>query len=197
VIACYELDGNALDGSSHHLDATTTHVAFQAGVVGDALQLAADSAVDAPDRPALDVDAVTIEAWVFASQLPADPSSAFILDVDQQYAMFARRGGDFGCSFVGGPDVTAIGRVPARAWHHVACTYDGNTSVIYVDGEQANSAKGGNALGKAGKTGLSLGGSNPSGTGGRFIGLIDEVRLTDEARTAQQICTDAGEFSCL
>jgi hypothetical protein len=42
---------------------------------------------------------------------------------------------------------------------------------------------------------MSIGANNPPGTD-RLIGLIDQVRLMDRARTAAEICADAGKTAC-
>src|ERR1700759_2208714 len=48
---------------------------------------------------------------------------------------------------------------------------------------------------KAGTTGMSIAADNPSGND-RLGGLIDQLRLINVARTAAQICADAGNPSC-
>jgi hypothetical protein len=42
---------------------------------------------------------------------------------------------------------------------------------------------------------MSIAADNPS-NGNRLIGQIDQLRLMDMARTATQICGDAGKSSC-
>ena len=198
VIACYQFEGDTTDGSPHHLDATMTNVAFAVGKVGKAMQFGATSVADAPDSPALDVAALTIEAWINPSQLPSSGNRAGIADVNGQYGLFLRSGGDLSCTVNGGPGVpVAKALVATNRWTHVACTYDGvAAAVIYADGIALVTANGNGSLNTSGNTGLSLAADNPTGSNGKLIGMIDEVRLLSVARTAAEICSDAGKLSC-
>jgi hypothetical protein len=197
LMVCYELDGDARDGSSHHLDATTANVVFAPGKVGEAMQFDVGSAAEVADSPVFDVAAVTIEAWIYPSQLPVVGTRSGIVDVNGQYALFLHPEGDLTCTLAGGPAVpTAKGYVVANQWTHVACTYDGGSAAIYVDGVAVASAVGGGVLATGGQTGMSIAADNPPGSGSPLIGSIDEVRLMDIARTPAQICADAGRASC-
>jgi hypothetical protein len=100
---------------------------------------------------------------------------------------------------VGGRSITTpVGLITAAQWAHIACTYDGDASALYVNGVVAVSASGGGTLGTAGNTGMSLAAdNNPTGTDrASMIGLIDNLRLMKVARTAAEICADAGKSSC-
>lgn len=90
------------------------------------------------------------------------------------------------------PVVTPIAVDP---WTHVACTYDGAATVVYVDGAEVARKPGTSVPSTLGTTGMSIAADNPSGND-RLIGLIDQVRLMDVARTAEQVCADAGKSSC-
>src|SRR5262245_53368659 len=49
VMACYELDGNTDDGSSHHLNATASNVSYAPGHAGMAMQFGPTSIARAAD----------------------------------------------------------------------------------------------------------------------------------------------------
>ncbi|HET7501888.1 MAG TPA: LamG domain-containing protein [Kofleriaceae bacterium] len=196
LIACYELEGDTHDGSSHHLDATMTHVTFPDGKIGRAMQCGADSAVDVPDSALLDVATLTVEAWIHPSQLPVLGARAGILDVDRQFGLFLHPGGLVTCgvaSILAMP--TTVTAIPLDRWTHVACTYDGESAVLYLDGAAVGSQRG-TTIATNGATGISIAADNPPGSGSHLIGLIDQVRLLDVARTAAEICADAGMASC-
>jgi hypothetical protein len=195
LIACYPFEGDTKDSSAHHLDATMANVTFAPGKVGKAMLFVSNSSADVPDSPVFDVAALTIEAWIWPSQLPSNGNRAGILDMNGQYGFFLRAGGDLNCTS-GAVLPTAVARIATDRWTHVACTYDGSAAAIYVDGIALSKATGGGALNTGGTTGISLAADNPPGSGSRLIGLIDQVRMMNVARTAAEICADAGQASC-
>jgi len=195
LVACYEFEGDTKDSSNNRLDATMVNVSFPPGKVGKAMQFGATSAADVPNSAAFDVTALTIEAWINPSQLPSNGNRAGILDMDQQYGFFLHAGGELACT-ASVSMVTTVAHLATDRWTHVACTYDGAVGAIYVDGSVLASATGGHALSTSGNTGISLAADNPPGKGSQLIGLIDEVRLMNVARTPAQICADAGKSSC-
>jgi hypothetical protein len=200
TIACYDFDGNASDESGNHLDTTATNVSFVPGQnqVGMAMQLANNSQVSVGDSRLFDITELTIEAWIRPSQLPQINNRAGIVDVEGQYGFFLYPGTMLTCTLVGGPGSvnTPLTAIAVNRWTHVACTYDRSISTIYVDGIPIVQATSTGALATNGVTGMSIGANNPPGTGDRLIGLIDQVRLMDRARTAAEICADAGKTSC-
>jgi hypothetical protein len=188
LVACYEFEGNTNDTSGHSLDASMVNVTFVAGQVGMAMQFGATSAADVSENPAFDVPQITIEAWINPSALPA--GRAGIVDNDGQYGFFLQSNGDLQCT----AETAAAGIVAGR-WTHVACTVDGTNAKIYVDGSLKGMATQG-SLGSGGTTGISIAADNPPGSGSRLIGLIDQLRVENAARTAAEICADAGRTSC-
>lgn len=195
LMACYELEGDTKDSSAHHLDATMANVTFPPGKVGKAMQFEVNSVADVPDSLVFDVQALTIEAWIWPSQLPSNGNRAGILDMNGQYGFFIFPGGNLSCtSGVALPQ--AVAHVATDRWTHVACTYDGSTAAIYVDGVPLSKATGGGTLNTGGTTGISLASDNPPGAGSHLIGLIDQVRMMNVARTPAEICADAGTSSC-
>ena len=72
-------------------------------------------------------------------------------------------------------------------WTHLAVTYDGATLRLYVNGAQvATRARTGNMVTPPNP--LQIGGDSIYGQ--FFTGLIDEVRIYNQARTATDIQTD-------
>lgn len=190
LVACYPFEGSTEDRSGHNLDATMTNVSFVPGKVGMAMQFGTTSAADVADSALFDVSAITIEAWVNPSQIPAAGLRMGILDNQGQYGLFIYEQGQLGCTAGGSGRVTA--NITANTWTHVACTYDGSTFTIYVNGNALYTQTGGTALATAGTTGISLAADNPPGAGSQLVGLLDEVRILSVARSAPEICADAG-----
>lgn len=195
LVACYEFEGNTDDGSPHGLNAAPLNVSFVPGQVGMAMQFGATSAASVSDSPMFDIAMLTIEAWVRPSQIPSS-GRAGIIDVDHQYGFFLYPGSKLGCSTGGGPTVDpAATSIAVDHWSHVACTYDGTVTIVYVDGAEVARKAGSGVPSTTGTTGMSIAADNPS-NGSQLIGLIDQLRLMDRARSATEICADAGKSSC-
>jgi hypothetical protein len=82
---------------------------------------------------------------------------------------------------------TTLGDLTDGGWHHLAATYDGATKRIYVDGQLVASTA---QTGQIAFTGvnLSVGASNNGSTTADFFnGAIDELRIWQSVRTAQEI----------
>lgn len=189
LVACYQFEGDANDASANMLNATTANVTFPTGRVGKAMLFGSTSAADVADSAALDIAALTVEAWINPSQLPATGLRMGISDSDGQWGFFLHDTGQLKCTANAVLMVTA--NITIDTWTHVACTYDG-TLTIYVNGIAVLPTATGGALSTTSTSGLSLAADNPMNSGSRFIGMIDELRIMSRARTAKEICVDAG-----
>ncbi len=193
LVACYEFENALTDGSVHHLDPDVhTGVSYGPGNVGQALVIGQATEVDVAENSAFGVAALTIEAWIDPTQLP--PNRGGILDCDGRYGFFLYANGQLDC--IAGGIVTAGPITPGR-WTHVACTSDGSTTTIYIDGKVASTTAAGPISLTGSQTGITLGGNNPPGGGDPLVGSLDELRLFSAARTAAQVCADSGLTTCL
>ena len=187
LVGCWDFDGTTADGGPHHLDITaSTPPSYVAGHIGQAIDVT-NLDLNVADSALLDVDAVTIEAWVYADQLPSGGGAhAAILDNNNQYALYLESNGSIRC--YAGPSTANMSNViVAHAWTHVACTASGSQILAYANGVQvASGVLAG--IPTTGTTGLTLGSDNPSGTGSRFTGKLDAVRLYGRALTAAEVC---------
>src|SRR5690606_20407258 len=73
----------------------------------------------------------------------------------------------------------------AHTWYHIAATYDGNTLAIYLNGELDNSIDTPNPPISLGYQ-LSIG-AGLSGQANFFNGDLDEVRIWNYVRSAEEI----------
>ena len=190
LVACYELEGNANDASSHALNALTTNVSYASGRVGMAMVFGSTSAAEVPNSTALNVSALTIEAWINPSEAPTSGLRMGIVDMDGRAGFFLQDSGQIRCIASTSEQVAA--NIALDTWTHVACTYDPPTLTIYVNGVAFPSVANGGPLSTASTTGISIAADNPAGSGSRLIGMIDQLRLMSRARTANEICVDAG-----
>jgi len=82
-----------------------------------------------------------------------------------------------------GPGGTAGATVPAMGqWYHVAATYENGTSRIFVNGKLDGTREGKAAMSVVKDVCMDIGGMR--GGGYRFVGDIDEVRISRVARSA-------------
>jgi hypothetical protein len=84
----------------------------------------------------------------------------------------------------GNPTISDSGTTVAGAWHHVAATHDGNNTLkLYVDGQLAQTITGIDKNVLSG--GANIGSSDSNSD--YFSGLINEIRLWNVERSADQI----------
>jgi hypothetical protein len=196
LVACYTFEDAfhptmLMDGSMYGNHATAVGASFPAGKSGAALTLDTTGSARVSDRPSLDIaDAITIEAWVKVQSLVQAGSRYGVVDDDGQYSIFIMPGGRAQCSLANLTVQTDVSSVPLGTWQHVACTYDRQTLRFYLAGKQVKSATSTQAIATSGTNGLALAGNSPSGD--ILDGEIDDLRIWNLARSAQEICDDAG-----
>ena len=155
---------------------------------------AGDSAI-APDSDSLDITgtAFTMEAWIMATG--AQNGDGIIVNKEDSYEMALRAGDEFMFALQAGAwDWFGGGKPTMNEWHHVAVTYDGTLSQGWIDGQEAPSGTNANNL--------DLGASDAPFQVGRrvccgttpFLGVIDEVRVSDVVRYTADFALPTHEF---
>ena len=114
--------------------------------------------------------------------------SDFFLGIDEDSGMLAA---DFKDSSVG-ENHPLIGNteIPSGVWHHAAATFDGGVWKLYLNGNlEAEGDTGGQAPSPDADRNTTYGSAmNASGTAaGFFLGVMDEVRVWNRARTQAEI----------
>ena len=189
---CLAFEGNATDGSSFGNDPATASLTFVTGQVGMAVRLDGASRIDVPEVMSLDIAHLTMEAWINPSQIPATGRFG-IADDNGEWGFFLQPGGIVRCTPA--PAISTVGVITQNTWTHVACTHDGTTLAIWINGSMAASVAATGNIGTGGTNGTSIGGDSPP-PNDRFIGMMDQVRVFSEARSAAQICAAAGMTTC-
>jgi hypothetical protein len=205
LVACYDFDGDLLDATSHHNDATVlveSPELFENTLSGKGIR-AAGQPVKVDDDPSLNfATAFTIEIWFRADALdnldPDDAATAvsLLFDKDQQYDLGFDPNGDV----VGevyeavstATDFTATDSdVVTGAFTYVAFVYDGTNGLLYQDGSlRVSQSLGLTPFGGNGGV-LHFGSGAPNATRG-FDGLIDAVRMWKRVLEPGEICASAG-----
>ena len=189
--------GNASHGSGNY-GANTTGMSWTAGKIGPgALDFdGTDDWVDIPDYTPNN-DSFTISAWFnlnSARSASSDPQPIFGNDQNNPFLGYQPSTKQFKQlrQYSGGSQSlawTTTANLADDSWHHVAVSVDQTnyTAEVFLDGASLGS----NAIGTEGYTHsngrlLGLGKDYAS----FFMGKIDDVRLYDYARTAEQIYND-------
>ena len=150
-----------------------------------------DDYVVVPSNTGLQVGAgnFTVEFWAKASQVNSlfhyvvtkdntNSNMEFLVGLGSNDKWF--------CNVKGLNYIGSTNFVTPNVWYHVACTYDGATQALYVNGVLQGTV----AVGSAPLTSpadILIGGRTASSPQQFFAGDIDEVRIWNYARTACQI----------
>jgi hypothetical protein len=194
LVACFDFEGSATDQAPSPNAVTVSNVSFSTeGVNGGAIVVDTATRMTIQESINLDVPSVTIEAWVYMTTAPPAVSRSGVFDVNGQYGMFIKDGFALACT-TGTP--FEGGTITLNQWTHVACTASSGQSFAYVNGVQVAAAVySGSSLPTAPTDGGEIAGNNPDGNE-RFVGKLDVVRVYRVARSADQICKDAGKMGC-
>ncbi len=189
--------GTAADASGNGITATIVGASWSPGKNGTAVEfngagqlgyLASSSVLDASIG-------LTIEAWVYPTVAQSDWRAIVQRETDSYFlhagsggtALRPAAGGKFGGALHYIVSPTAI---PVGAWSHLACTWNGSTFRLYVNGaEVAAQSWTGTLQTTAGGAGpVRIGTNVPYGE--NFLGRVDDVRIYDVPRSAAEIVQD-------
>lgn len=192
LVGCWEFEQNANDASGDGNNATATNVTYVTGRVGQAIALQANSSLVVGDRASLEPPRLTVEAWVRPAQTPpGSPGRWGVMDNDGAYGFFVNAT-TITCTFNG--TLAVAFALQAGTWTHLACTTDGTTVRMYIDGAPQPATASGAPLTTGNGNGVVLAGNSP--TGNTFVGALDQFRVFNEARTQPQICEATGLATC-
>lgn len=183
--------GTATDSSGEGNDGSLTGASWITGgrYGGGASFDGVDDWITVPDDDSLDLDdSGTLEAWVKPTSTTSWSTVLFKEDVSAMaYGLYAGDGGGPTLNACLGEECIYASDVEQDVWSHLAFTFDGDTMKLYVNGAlAAQQAQIGTPSATSGA--LRIGGNNVWGE--YFEGVVDEVRVHDDARTISQIRDD-------
>jgi len=175
--------------------APVAHWKFDSGKHGSALSFdGEDDYVEVPDSGDLNWEKVTLEAWIFPydtwacqfiiSKYLSDSNKDYCLGIEynQVYIWYEENGGDY---------KEHIGSVTSNEWQHIAVVYTSwNSYKVYINGELVGSDSGTSPNRANTSANVEIGYSGPFYNKYYFNGLIDDVRIYNYARTADEIRLD-------
>lgn len=134
---------------------------------------------------------MTLEAWVYPTSTPNGWRAVIDKNLDGYYLMASTNVGNrpsVGGTWVGGKQNTVgPSTLVVNAWTHLAATFDGATTRLFVNGTQVAAQAQSTALANSTGT-LQIGGdSYPNEF---FAGVIDEVRIYNRALSAAELQAD-------
>jgi hypothetical protein len=182
--------GNGNTGTLNNSPTWTT-----SGMNGGALTFnGTNQYLSAPNAPSLDLTTFTVSVWVNFSSPPSTYVtliSNYAGGVSDNYNLTLQGGNYQVCSFQdAGANFrsTGLGWVPTPGvWYQVACTFDGSTISLYINGALAASSPQPYTP-KVGTSGLTIGASHTHTTY-FFPGTIDDIRVYNRALSATDIKT--------
>lgn len=165
---------------------------------GHALSFSNDYFLDVSHQAPLESLQMTVEAWVYLHNIPTgnDPSAWIVCKnsnelVSGNYALLVSHQNVGAYLNIGGgrdncyAAWSASGPVRPKTWHLLAMTYNGTDLRVYCDGQPVAT----NMIGRARilgndimRVGKRADGYNPS-----FPGVIRQIRIYDQALTAEQL----------
>ena len=176
--------------------ATPTGTTVTNGISGKARSFNGSSDfVLIPASSNLDVQNLTIEAWVYSDNFN---QSGFIFEkttnglVNTQYSCFFNNTNTFyfrthnTTPTQDDLTLTTNSYFVNGSWNHVACTYDGVNKKVYVNGAEAATKAYTQTL-QTNPAGTAIIGAYGSGTSYFFNGKIDEVKISNVGRSAEEI----------
>lgn len=149
------------------------------------------SVLQVAESAMFDVPELTIMLWAQHT----GTTEQFLVDNDNQYWLYYQADGRVRCAvaddYVDGPALDS-------AWHHVACTFDGDRIKLYVDGSVVDCTDTDASIDTSGTRGVQLGGKSQAGASptSRLSGAIDFARLWGRALPGNFVCSAWNGGAC-
>jgi len=174
-----------------------------AGQIDGAVSLPALAFLTCGTSQTLNPAAVTMEAWVNGSAYTNSYSGVYERsnNTNGSMGLFVKAGGKVAVYVRGSGglvfnDGAGTAVLSTGTWYHIVATYDStNGLVTYVNGASDNALAANGALGSLAGVTASIGQDLLVGSSRKFLGSIDEVRISSVARSAAWIATEYANQS--
>ena len=144
--------------------------------------------VELPNESNFDfTNEMTVELWMNSSVMPQQ-WDALVVKGDDSWRLHLNASGtvNFACNGVTPTqEINSTTSITDGNWHHIAATLGGDSIKIYVDGVLENQASASGIINNNVHTVLI--GNNPIYSGRNFTGHMDDIRIWNVSRSAEQI----------
>ena len=183
------MDAAIKDSSGNGNDGTSYFSQIDTGKIGNSRKFDEGNNeniehISIPDSSSLDLTtAYTLEAWIYPQ---GDGWRAIVNKggFSSSYAMMLNTT-NIRCYTNNTNNLDSISIIPNNQWTHVACVWDGTNKYVYVNGKLDNQGSWSGTLNNVSYP-LTIGRDVPSNAY-TFEGNIDEVRVSNSARSADEI----------
>jgi hypothetical protein len=169
-------EGQTVDESPARLPIMGQPLGYERGASGQAAELGPGGHLTIAESPALDSEAITLEAAVY---LPELDRSMMVMENPGQYALVITDSGGVFCGAGANGLVYRGGAVRAGAWIQLHCVLEAGRIRLWVDGQLSEMATEG-PLATSRTSGLRIGWDDDPVR--PFSGLMDEVRVWRSGR---------------
>ncbi|MEZ0312680.1 MAG: LamG-like jellyroll fold domain-containing protein [Myxococcota bacterium] len=207
LVSCYQLESLPSVG-----DEGPAGVGFQVnngsgsiapGIDGNGYLFDGSYVLEASDNTAHDLTRFSVSAWLRIDSEPGGGGQRrFVWDVQSQYSMWQEDHGDLVCAFANSSSVieaVAGGALDVGALVHVACTYDGSALRVYVGGDLVKSQNTTTTPRTDYSGKFHIGSNSPDATSSEpehLIGLVDHLKVYDQALGSIRMCVEARRTDC-
>ena len=180
------------DVSATALSWTGSNVTYNSDPIKYFSYNGSNSSLVSSTSAAYDSQTITMECWFYPNSLNQYGVLFEKGAVNSQYSMFLNQGNVFYFRTIGGTinnqdlTFTTTTYLTVSAWNHIACTYNGSSKVIYVNGVQIATVAASGTL-QTGQTNQYIGKYGNAGDNYPFNGRIAESRVYNIALSAAQV----------
>ncbi len=162
-----------------------------------AVQMVPESRLQIGEHPDLDIKTnLTVSMWIKPRERPIS-GSFWMLDNNKQYAMSLQSDGDIRCG-LGSATVDSVVPLPREGWHHVACTYDQDRLMVYIDGSIAGCKRMTREIATDGREGVAIGSNIDAGPvfSAQYLGELDNIQIFSRTWLSSELCDVSGSGIC-
>lgn len=183
-------DAAAVDSGTGKKDGTkTSGIGSADGKAGKAAQFDGSSYIDVDDKTILNGENFTVTAWINweGGRINTILATSVSGIVEGTGLLFYVHGDGDGVIKAGdgvGGEFNSTGKITPNEWTHVAFVKSGNTAKLYINGQADGEAD--NSQTGTSQRVIRIG-ANHNTDAHNFHGAIDELKIFDQALTAEQI----------